>query len=648
MFRCLLTRWSDRRFVEDVQRQAGGGTKKAPRASGSAKPGKLVQKQRQAAATDDLAILADFGVKTVDAATKSPQPMSPSGLSDFASSPDRDASLSPTAGGASAVGSFAARNNGRLAADAPSGSDQKFMSRKDKRKVEQAFPAGSADASKHAKSTGTPPTFEAIGSHTTKTDRHMFDTMQAQAKALRARTESLGNAIITDHKMSQPDEEDPLALTQETVTVVGRVCMERGAPKLTQQSAGIECVWNSEYGEHSERARLDVHQLPKFSLFPGQIVAVQGVITQSRGGEKIVKASRIVEGSPLPIADRRTLSGPGVSAVVAAGPYTTKDSLQYVPLAELLASAAEEKPDLLILCGPFVDVNQSGITDSRLVELTHQEVFYERIVAQVNKFCLSGSPGTRVVMVPSERDVHHDFVFPQPPFSIPRDERGTAEFEIHGNISFARNPTTIRCKGVDFGVASIDVLKYMNIATVSNQQAFKEPGRRVAVRAEQCLLQRSYMPIFPPPHNLPLDVSRLAQVEMPTTPHVLLVPSDLKFMAKPVLDGQVMLINPCRLCKGEAAGTFARVFVPTGEAAAAPLPPKSAAVATDEVEVKMEDAADSDKEPKADATADDDKAKADVKPEAEAAAAPAAAVKIEAESTELDMVCDIQVEIVRV
>lgn len=102
--------------------------------------------------------------------------------------------------------------------------------------------------------------------------------------------------------------------------------------------------------------------------------------------------------------------------------YTTKDSLQYVPLAELLAAAAEDKPDLLILCGPFVDINQPDIKDSLLVELTHQEVFYERVVPQVNKFCLTGSPGTRVIMVPSERDVHHDFVFPQPPFSIPRDE----------------------------------------------------------------------------------------------------------------------------------------------------------------------------------------------------------------------------------
>lgn len=181
----------------------------------------------------------------------------------------------------------------------------------------------------------------------------------------------------------------------------------------------------------------------------------------------------------------------------------------------------------------------------------------------------------------------------------------------------------MRCRGVDFGVASIDVLKYMNIATISNIQSGKEPGRRVAARAEQCLFQRSYMPIFPPPHNFPLDVSRLQQAEMPTTPHVLLVPSDLKFMAKPVLDGKVMLINPCRLCKGEAAGTFARVFVPTGEAAAAPLQPKGA-----QQEVKMEDAKDDTEADKTDQ--------------------PASAAATPSESTEEPTECDIQVEIVRV
>jgi hypothetical protein len=198
----------------------------------------------------------------------------------------------------------------------------------------------------------------------------------------------------------------------------------------------------------------------------------------------------------------------------------------------------------------------------------------------------------------------------------------------------------VRCRGVDFGVASIDVLKYMNIATLSNVQSGNEPGRRVASRAEQCLLQRSYMPIFPPPINLPLDVSRLQQVSMPTTPHVLLVPSDLKFMAKPVLDGQVMLINPCRLCKGEAAGTFARVFVPTGEAAAAPLSAKDTqktdAPGSSAEEVKMED------------TKDGTNAAISDQDQADKPAEPAASAAVLRDSTEQAMECDIQVEIVRV
>ena len=289
----------------------------------------------------DLSMLADFGVKTVDTGAKSPGPGSPSGLSDFASSPDRDASLSPAAGAAAASGNFAARANVRLTADAPSASDQKFLSRSDKRKVEQAFPAGGGVASKHAKAGAALPGFEAVGDATDKTDRHMFDTMQAQSKALRARTEELGQAILSGHGMSEAPSDDPLALTQETVTVVGRVCCERGAHKLTAHNIGIECVWSTETGDHSERARLDVHQLGRYSLFPGQVIAVEGVITQasrlrpfalnhrtylhvicsqSRGGEKTVKASRVVEGMPLPAADRRTASGPGVHALVAAGP----------------------------------------------------------------------------------------------------------------------------------------------------------------------------------------------------------------------------------------------------------------------------------------------------------------------------------------
>jgi len=111
-------------------------------------------------------------------------------------------------------------------------------------------------------------------------------------------------------------------------------------------------------------------------------------------------------------------------------------------------------------------------------------------------------------------------------------------------------------------------------------------------------------------------------------------------MAKPVLDGQVMLINPCRLCKGEAAGTFARVFVPTGEAAAAPLSAKDTqktdAPGSSAEEVKMED------------TKDGTNAAISDQDQADKPAEPAASAAVLRDSTEQAMECDIQVEIVRV
>jgi hypothetical protein len=150
-----------------------------------------------------------------------------------------------------------------------------------------------------------------------------------------------------------------------------------------------------------------------------------------------------------------------------------------------MAVVAEEKPELVILCGPFVDVMHPLIQDSKLIEQTYEEVFYDNVIAKINKALMgNASPNTRVVLVPSERDVHHDFVFPTPPFELARDESGAGVYECHGNtaaihgasvrfapsyelrtvilehpsvysyrggctgnISFARNPSTIRCKG---------------------------------------------------------------------------------------------------------------------------------------------------------------------------------------------------------
>ena len=293
---------------------------------------------------------------------------------------------------------------------------------------------------------------------------------------------------------------------------------------------------------------------------------------------------------------------------MAAGPYTTSDSLQYIPLQELLAVAAEDKPDVLVLCGPFLDANHADIKTNKFVDKTYEEAFFDRIVGKLNTFVRKDSPATRVILVPSERDVHHDFVFPAGPFELPRGEGDTPIYEKHGSISFARNPSTVRVNGVDFGIVSSDAMKFMNMCTVSNIASTKvrmrswrrrhgltravagawqaygfayrtdsvsallhamfsatERGTRFVPHAPAASVTIWLTNRAPQAAQFPLDVSRLAQARMTTTPHVLIAPSDLKFLAKPCLDGNVMLINPGRLTKGAGAGTFARIFVPTGD-----------------------------------------------------------------------------------
>ena len=55
-----------------------------------------------------------------------------------------------------------------------------------------------------------------------------------------------------------------------------------------------------------------------------------------------------------------------MSLCIAAGPFTTAEDTGYAPLAELLAACAARRPDVLLLLGPFVDVEHPAIASGAL------------------------------------------------------------------------------------------------------------------------------------------------------------------------------------------------------------------------------------------------------------------------------------------
>lgn len=78
--------------------------------------------------------------------------------------------------------------------------------------------------------------------------------------------------------------------------------------------------------------------------------------------------------------------------------------------------------------------------------------------------------------------------------------------------------------------------------------------------ARHVLTQRNFYPLYPPEAGVPFDVEHHAQIgRLRVRPHVLILPSDLRYFIKEV-DGSIV-VNPEHLTKGSSGGTFARIQV---------------------------------------------------------------------------------------
>lgn len=181
--------------------------------------------------------------------------------------------------------------------------------------------------------------------------------------------------------------------------------------KLTESGVLLE---SSRALGSGSRVPLDLSNCPQYSLFPGQLVALEGTNPDGLA----FRATRLVPTEdvllPRTPASRDALArSPSISLVVACGPYALDGAgdHSYEPLDRLLLLALERKADVLILLGPFVDANSESVrlgAVSDLPEALLKEAFMERIRSFSKR-----SPLTKVVLVPSLSDLTHDNTFPQ-------------------------------------------------------------------------------------------------------------------------------------------------------------------------------------------------------------------------------------------
>lgn len=81
-------------------------------------------------------------------------------------------------------------------------------------------------------------------------------------------------------------------------------------------------------------------------------------------------------------------AGP-LKLLVAAGPYTSDEDLQFEPLQDLLHLAEDEKPDAVLLLGPFLHEEHPMVRQGFLGGMTYEELlatkFRQRLLDFVRK-----------------------------------------------------------------------------------------------------------------------------------------------------------------------------------------------------------------------------------------------------------------------
>lgn len=332
-------------------------------------------------------------------------------------------------------------------------------------------------------------------------------------------------------------------------------------------------------------------------LFPGQIVCVEA--TNPSGNclcvvnmlEAPCLASPVTNGqdylSFYPEEKRKDLK-----IIFAAGPFALNDSLEYEGLDELIDVVTKESPNLLLLMGPFVDIDHPLFDPTALTEndYSFEEIFRLKVAHKLEKL-KKMMPHLQIVLVPSQKEATLEWIaYPQPPLGSSIREHDHIEklrnlglMNKNGDV-FAHlfpNPVQFTCNEIVVSLSNLDTIRdLIQLGMTVNPSVVKEekkeeggdstpppqpPKDKFSTCFSSILSQRHFYPVFPPTAGACIDSTRAlgSQPQDPCVlqvrPDILIMPSRLQYAVKEV-DG-CLCINPGFLIKGRTGGTFCKIQV---------------------------------------------------------------------------------------
>lgn len=143
--------------------------------------------------------------------------------------------------------------------------------------------------------------------------------------------------------------------------------------------------------------------------------------------------------------------------MTAAGPFTLDDDLSFQPLEDLLKMCSTQKPDVILLLGPFVSSEHPKVKKGAIQSLP-EEIFRDQVIHRLENV-LETCQHTRVLIVPHATDMIHPYcLFPQPAFT---------NMTKHARIHMLSNPASFSINDHSISVGNIDILLKLAKSTIS-------------------------------------------------------------------------------------------------------------------------------------------------------------------------------------
>lgn len=373
------------------------------------------------------------------------------------------------------------------------------------------------------------------------------------------RIEEFQTLVQAHHELEDSAFGNAASQCTSEIIAVGRIVSDALEGRINAASLMLETSRRTGAGL---RVPLKVGSI-SHEFFPGQIVAVRGVNAsgQEFSVDEVLEMPLLPASASLPSAldawNERLGVGDGqdtdsssfaLNVIVASGPYTTDDNLEFEPLHALCEKAQTTCADVLFLIGPILDLEHpllaSGdfeLPDDASVEpdkATLSDVFRLLVGAPLRRLA-QAIPSITIILVPSARDAVNKHVsWPQEPFT-------KRELGLPKQAKVVSNPIALSLNEITVGVTAQDILYDLRREEVL---VGKPKETDILARLSFHLIQqRHFSPLFPPVDRMalpkpgtlegiatgmPLDVSYLQLGELDVRRDILVTPSVLPPFAK--------------------------------------------------------------------------------------------------------------------